>query len=255
MEYIGVTGHRGSGKTAITYLLGNILESIRWNNSKEQTQILYNTWCEQIQANNNAIYDCSLTYVYFDEFGDMPKYMVATLLGIDMSMLDNDTLKDTMYVNFKDFKLYPYNESYNILTTTDILNNSSKKWKDYYMSLRDFAKCFSIDIMQKIFGTDVWLKTRIVNDEKWGDPTGEWKIFSDVKTKDEIKYIKDKNGILIETVRLTKKKKNKGISNIDESCENDVDYVIITEGDLKDLFEKIYKIAFEIYEKSNDNSV
>ena len=50
-------------------------------------------------------------------------------------------------------------------------------------------------------------------------------------------------------------KKNKGISNIDESCENDVDYVIITEGDLKNLFDKIYNIALEIYEKNNDNSV
>jgi hypothetical protein len=121
------------------------------------------------------------------------------------------------------------------------------------MSLGEFARCFSVDIMQKMFGTDVWLKTRIVNDTNWQDTTQGWKIFSDVKTKDEIKYIKDNDGILIETVRLTKKKKNNGISNIDETC--DVDYIIITEGDLRSLFDKMYNIATDIYEKSINNSI
>ena len=253
MKYIGITGHRGSGKTSIAYLLGNLLENLRWNLTKEQCQTQYNRCCKLIQENNNIIYDCGLNYVYFDEFGETPKYMVATLLGIDMSVLDNDTLKDTMYVNLKDFKLYVYNESFKVITTADIIENSSKRWKDAYMSLGEFARCFSVDIMQKMFGTDVWLKTRIVNDETWKDTTQGWKIFSDVKTKDEIKYIKDNEGILIETVRLTKKKKNNGISNIDETC--DVDYIIITEGELRNLFDKLYNIATDIYEKSTNNSI
>lgn len=253
MKYIGVTGHRGSGKTSIAYLLGNLLENLRWNLTKEQCQTQYNRCCKLIQENNNAIYDCGLDYVYFDEFGETPKYMVATLLGIDMSVLDNDTLKDTMYVNLKDFKLYSYEDNFKIITVKDILDNTSKKWKDAYMSLGEFARCFSVDIMQKMFGTDVWLKTRIVNDTTWPDTTQGWKIFSDVKTKDEIKYIKDNEGILIETVRLTKKKKNNGISNIDETCT--VDYIIITEGDLGNLFDKMYNIATDIYEKSTNNSI
>ena len=252
MKYIGITGHRGSGKTSVAYLLGNLLENLRWNCTKEQCQTQFNSCCELIKKDDNAIYACGLCYVYFDEFGETPKYMVSTLLGIDMSVLDNDTMKDTMYVNLKDFKLYAYNESFKLITAADIIENTSKKWKDAYMTLGEFARCFSV-VMQQLFGTDVWLKTRIVNDNTWQDNTEGWKIFSDVKTKDEIKYIKDNDGILIETVRLTKKKKNNGISNIDETCN--ADYIIITEGDLQNLFDKLYNIATEIYEKSINNSI
>jgi hypothetical protein len=63
--------------------------------------------------------------------------------------------------------------------------------------------------MQKLFGSDVWIKTRIANDEKWHDNDScNWKIFSDVKTKEEIKYIKDNNGVVIRCQRPTKKKNN-----------------------------------------------
>ena len=252
MKYIGITGHRGSGKTTIAYLLGNVLDSLRWKRTKDQIQREYNRCCKLIKDDVQVINECGLFYVYFDEFGEMPKSMVATLLGIDMSMLDDDYTKDAIYVNLKDFKLYSFDQSFKIITPSDVLENTSKKWKDAYMTLRDFTKCFSIDIMQRLFGTDVWLKSRNANDELWQDPVSQWKIFSDVKTKDEIKYIKDKQGILIRTQRPSNKKNNNGISNT-ETC--DVDYIIITEGELTTLFETIYNIALDIYEKSNDYSI
>jgi hypothetical protein len=175
----------------------------------------------------------------------MPKSFVAQLLSIDMSVLDNDTLKDTMYVNMKDFKLYSKDQSFKIITSVDILNGS-KRWKDCYISLREFATVFSIDIMQKFFGTDVWLKSRVVNDEKWQVSSTEgFKVFSDVKTKDEIKYIKDRDGIIIRTCRLSHKKQHDGISNTENA---DADFIIDTEGCLYDLFDKIYNIANKIYE-------
>jgi hypothetical protein len=245
MQFIGITGHRGSGKTSVGYLLGNTLNAIRKGSEKEDIEIMFNDWCYTIKANENAIYDCPLYYVYFDEFGEMPKSFVAQLLSIDMSVLDNDTLKDTMYVNMKDFKLYSKDQSFKIITSVDILNGS-KRWKDCYISLREFAKVFSIDIMQKFFGTDVWLKSRVVNDEKWQVSSTEgFKVFSDVKTKDEIKYIKDRDGIIIRTCRLSHKKQHDGISNTENA---DADFIIDTEGCLYDLFDKIYNIANKIYE-------
>lgn len=242
---IGITGHRGSGKTSIGYLLGNILNSIRRHHTKEEIFEDYKTWCITIRQNNNAIYDCCLDYVYFDEFGEMPKSFVAQLLGIDMSVLDNDTLKDTMYVNMSNFKLYVYDESIKVINAEGILSKPPKKWKDTYISLREFIKVFSIDIMQRFFGSDVWLKSRRVNEEKWNYFNDGWKLFTDVKTKEEINYIKDNNGIIIRTIRPLNRKKNEGITNTQNS---DSDFIINTEGQLIDLFDKIYEIGEKIYE-------
>ena len=192
MKYIGITGHRGSGKTSVGYLIGNILDNLENNISKENIYIKYHDWCEGLIKNNNSvIYDCQLYHVYFDEFGDMPKSFVASLLSIDMSVLNNDILKDRMYVNMKDFKLYAYDKSFKILTTKELVEytkaNSPKKWDDIYISLRNFTNYFSINIMQSIFGSDVWVKTRYRNESFYGTPECIYTIFSDVKTKDEIK--------------------------------------------------------------------
>jgi hypothetical protein len=247
MKYIGITGHRGSGKTSIAYLLGNLLENLRLNLSKEQCQTQYNRCCKLIQENNHIIYDCGHNYVYFDEFGETPKYMVATLLGIDMSVLDNDILKDTMYVNLKDFKLYTYNESFKVITTTDIIENSSKRWKDAYISLGEFARCFSVDIMQRYLGNNVWVKMINLSKEKFGELEDGWRIYADVKFDFEVQYIKDNNGFMIGTKRPSNKKKNTRISN---TIEASMDYTINTEGELESLFEPIYSIAKDIYEKT-----
>ena len=251
MKYIGITGHRGSGKTSTTYLLGNILDCLKHGHSKEAIKMYYTDWCSKIKNNQNAIYDCALDYIYFDEFGEMPKSFVAQLLSIDMSVLDNDTMKDTMYVNLSDFKLYSREDNFCVVDSNWLLLNKSDNCfgEQVYMPLREFVKCFSIDIMQNIFGSNVWLKVLKVNDSKWNEPDSGWRVFSDVKTIDEIEYIKNKQGVLIRTKHPSNKKSKKGITNI-ENCNPD--YIIDTSGELIDLFDTIYEIAEKIY---NDERV
>ena len=248
MKYIGITGHRGSGKTSTAYLLGNILDCLKHGHSKEAIKMHYTDWCGKIKNNQNAIYDCALDYIYFDEFGEMPKSFVAQLLSIDMSVLDNDTMKDTMYVNLSDFKLYSQEDHFCIIDSNWLLLNKSDTClgEPVYMQLREFVKCFSIDIMQKYFGSNVWLKVLKVNDSKWNEPDSGWRVFSDVKTIDEIEYIKNKQGVLIRTKHPSNKKSKKGITNI-ETCNPD--YIIDTSGELIDLFDNIYDIAVDIFEK------
>ena len=246
MKYIGITGHRGSGKTSTAYLLGNILDCLKHGHSKEAIKMYYTNWCGKIKNNQNAIYDCALDYIYFDEFGEMPKSFVAQLLSIDMSVLDNDTMKDTMYVNLNDFKLYSLEDHFCIVDSNWLLLNKSDNCfgEQVYMPLREFVKCFSIDIMQNIFGSNVWLKVLKVNDSRWNEPDSGWRVFSDVKTTDEIEYIKNKQGVLIRTKHPSNKKSKKGITNI-ENCNPD--YIIDTSGELIDLFDSIYEIAEKIY--------
>lgn len=251
MKYIGITGHRGSGKTSTAFLLGNMLEYIKCGAGKEDIRPCYKEWCETIKNNQNAIYDCALNYVYFDEFGEMPKSFVAQLLSIDMSVLDNDIMKDTMYVNLSDFRLYALENHFCVVDSNWLLLNKSDKClgESVYMSLREFVKCFSIDIMQNVFGSNVWLKVLRTNDDKWNEPEVGWRVFSDVKTIDEIEYIKNKHGVLIRTKHPSNKKSKKGITNI-ENCNPD--YIIDTSGELIDLFDDIYDIAIKIYNEGAD---
>ena len=44
MKYIGITGHRGSGKTSTAYLIGNILDCLKHGHSKEAIEMYYTDW-------------------------------------------------------------------------------------------------------------------------------------------------------------------------------------------------------------------
>ena len=156
MIYIGITGHRGAGKTTIAYLLGNVLERLKRGDDQNDIRLLFNNWCDTIRSNNNAIYDCPLYYIYFDEFGEYAKSFVSQLLSIDMTLLDNGTMKDNMYVNLKDFSMHT-NKADVAVSIDDYISsipNTDKPMKlktDTYMSLRNFVEFFSVDIMQKYF--------------------------------------------------------------------------------------------------------
>lgn len=252
MIYIGITGHRGAGKTAISYLLGNILERLKRGDQELEIQEMYNTWCEEIRLNNNAIYDCSLNYIYFDEFGEYAKSFVAQLLSVDMSLLDSDSMKDNMYVNLKDFSMHT-NKSEVAIDINTYINSIPKTDKpmklktDTYISLRNFIELFSVDIMQRYFGADVWLKTRKISKEKYGEIDLGWRIFSDVKLIDEAKYIKSNNGFIIKVTRPSNRKVSTKLSF---SADMEADYMLETEGSLEELFNKIFNIAKDIYGKS-----
>lgn len=252
MFYIGITGHRGAGKTAIAYLLGNTLECLKRNNTFEDIQVVFNEKCSIIRANNNAIYDCPLYYVYFDEFSEQAKYFISQILGIDMSLLDSDSMKDNMYVNLKDFTIHSNKAdvAVNIETYISSIPTKSDKPKrlanDVFMSLRNFIEMFSVDMMQKYLGGDVWIKMLNISKLKYGEIDEGWRIFSDVKLVDELNYIKKNNGIIIKVIRPSNRKASTRLSNTDFEA----DYLLETEGNLEGLFEPIYNIAKDIYEKS-----
>lgn len=250
MKYIGITGHRGSGKTAVAYLLGNVLERIRRNDTKEDIMLLFNELCETLRQDNNAIHSCPLYYVYFDEFGDAPKSLISQIIGIEMYVLDNDTMKDNLYINLKDFSKHTDKKDLAITAEEymkQVPSTPKRLSKDVYMSLREFVEFFSVDIMQRYLGNNVWVKMINLSKEKFGELEDGWRIYADVKFDFEVQYIKDNNGFMIGTKRPSNKKKSTRISN---TIESSMDYTINTEGDLEGLFEPIYNIAKDIYEKT-----
>ena len=87
MRYIGVSGHRGAGKSSIAYLIGHTLELICQGHTKaivdndEAYSSFYSHWCKQLMESENCINEVDLSHVYFESFSDSIKTFIRLLLG------------------------------------------------------------------------------------------------------------------------------------------------------------------------------
>ena len=103
-KVIGIRGHRGAGKTTISYLIGNTINYLIKNKEiLNDFNDLYRTWCDDIISDEKIIHECGLDYVYFDSFSDTLKLWVKLLIGCPTEYMYDDYYKDHMVINMKDF--------------------------------------------------------------------------------------------------------------------------------------------------------
>lgn len=232
MKYIGIRGHRGAGKTTISYLLGNTLEYVLKNN-QDNFDELYRTWCDDIIKDERIIHSCGLDYVYFDSFSDTLKLWVRLLIGCPDEYMYDDYYKDHMIINMKDFSYKIYDDiPLDTLTHAELYNIIPKDkapttiTKNIYISLREFILYYGLEVMQRYFGANVWVKsmknssefyTSIFNDDD------SYRIFTDLKTPAEVTYIKNLQGIIIRVSRPGHKKNAKGLDKLGQDSRIDYD--------------------------------
>lgn len=257
-KYIGIRGHRGSGKKTISYLIGNAIESIIENTDWDER---WEELMEEIIMDENFIYRHNLKNVYFDSFADTLFVMIHSLLNIPMEYMTDDYLKDNVYINMKDFsyiqcdKLSPkptpivksmdlFNQRYNEIDT----ELRPKTFRDdTYLSLRDFIHYFGYT-MQSFFGLNTWVKSLDRNkgmiEKFYAENKTIYKIFIDVKYPSESTYIKNNNGIIIKCIRPNNIKEDTIVST-ELDFDSRVDYEIDIEN-INDLKDTIYNIAKEL---------
>lgn len=261
MNYIGIRGHRGAGKNSVSYLLGNTIDHLICNGEKGFEEC-YNAWVDNIMTSEQVLHECSLQYVYFDAFSDTLKMFIELLLGCKREYLYNDYYKDHTIVNIKDFSYKVYDEIPNnlkILSKDELYAKMPKEsqpttiTKNLYITLRDFILYFGMDVMQRYFGLNVWVKSLKSNESTFESMFNDddcYKVYTDVKTPSEVTYIKDKNGIIIKVVRPSHKKGDKGFDKL--SNDNRYDYTVKVNGNLYELKDEILNIAKQII--NNDKS-
>ena len=259
MKYIGVRGHRGAGKISISYLLGNTLEYLIKNKGviQDDYNTLYDAWVDDVMTDENCIYSASLNNVMFESFSSNILFFIELITGIPVECLISDYYKDHMLVNLKDFTVVEYHEipkDLKIYTHEMVYNAIPKDLPpaqivdDVYMLLRDFIIYFGMDVMQRFFGVDVWIKSlemgyKILPEDYYND----YKIYFDVKTPAEVSYIRNKEGLIININRSLNKKESKDLNKL--SKDNRIDYNIEIKGSLKDLKNQIIDICKDIYSK------
>ena len=119
--------------------------------------------------------------------------------------------------------------------------------KNIYISLREFILYFGLDVMQRFFGRNVWVKSLRVNTEmldKFYDGKGMYKIYMDLKTPAEATYIKQQNGLIVNVVRPGHKKGQSGLERLGR--DDRIDYSIEINGDLRETKIDIVNIAKDI---------
>lgn len=242
-KYIGIRGHRGSGKNTISYLLGTAINYLMIHKSWDNFETTYEYAVHHIMSGDDVFSDHNLKYIYFEAFSDEPKILLSQLIGVKPSSLYNDWVKDSMIVNLKDFSYTQSKDKLELHAKLDRLHPYTAKTlkeavdkdpnllqNDTYIVLRELIIYYSKYVMQHYFGKNVWIKAREVNDWKEESFYGNdyktiYKIFTDCKFPSEISYIKDKSGVIVNICRPDNVKNDTEITN-ELAEDNRIDFEI-----------------------------
>ena len=260
-KYIGIRGHRGSGKSTVAYLLGNIIQWLLDNymtkqglNMKYATELTndpvftvsYRVWCECIKTDEQfALSDMNSNNVYLETFGNTPKMLIELLTDMPHEYFNSDYYKDHVIVNISDFTwkvsedpshevTYDYEA---LLDEIERGNITEVDDENIYLTLRDLIVYFAT-VSMKYLGRSVWVKTVKCNEKKYDQYEDyynigtRYKIFADIKAPSELDYVRNQGGTIILVERPEFKKKAKGVSTLDH--DDRCDYRVTINKDILD---------------------
>ncbi len=225
MKYIGIRGHRGSGKNTIAYLLANTIQYFIDNQQEIDFDTLWSSWCDKIIENeHDAIDNITVQNVYLESFGFLPKMLVELITSIPHNYIESDYYKDHLFINIKDLSWEVIDDLSKKPLTADIYSLTYTMFqfegdvkvyaRDPILSLRDFIVYFAKFCMHAL-GKDIWVKAMRNNEINNYDDIynigQKFKIFTDVKAPSELSYIKEKNGIVIKVTRPDNIKEDRGV--------------------------------------------
>ena len=271
-KLVGIRGHRGAGKESVAFLLASTLEFIDYSERLEISNhgdyikhfnIMYNDTVKDLVDNKDKTFaEADFKYVYLDAFGDAPKAMVQQLLGCDFKYLQEERWKDHAVVDLRTFTLEEVDElPEGLMDPSTMMSycpsylNDERSKGECKMSLRDFILYFGINVMQKYFGQDVWVKSTAQNDRRNEEYFEDGiRIYMDIKAPTELSYLINKHAVIINVERRGFKKHG-GLDLLKDDTRWDFD-LQIKGNNLMSIKDDILKIAEHIYwyeydEKSN----
>lgn len=259
-KYIGIRGHRGSGKISIAYLIANTIEYLMdFKKVGEDFDNLYKSWCNELMKDEqNAVYNIDTPHVYLESFGDLPKMLTEILTNMPHEYIYSDYYKDHIFINVRTMKYIEMSDDeignfeHDLWKSQDLINFVEEygfgEFESYWISLREFILYYA-KTTSKYLGNDIWVKLMRVSEERdnamqerynifgKGD---KYKLFVDLKAVSEVTYVKERDGFIIK-INRPQNIKEKGFDNL----ENDTryDYELNIEGDLYELKDKIVEIS------------
>lgn len=239
---IGISGKMGSGKDT----LGSIIQYLTWQKEIDNSITTYDQYLIGKPGGYSGVYEIK-------KFAGKLKQIASLLTGISIEKFENQEFKDTYlepeWGTIKDnplnsipvFKSIPFN---------------------HLMSIRELLQKLGTDAMRNGLHENVWTNALFADyipkelDKKGSLFYPNW-IITDVRFPNELKAVKDRNGVSIRIIRpdlLTNPITGKSFpikvhkkEHISETAldEAEFDYVIYNNSDIQSLIEKVRIILKE----------
>lgn len=260
VKYIGIRGHRGSGKISISYLIANALEYlIDFEEFGDDFDGLYKGWCDNLMNDEqDAVYNIDTPHVYLESFGDLPKMLTEMLTSIPHDYIYSDYYKDHIFIDIKTMDYIEMSDKDIKKFNGDIWKSGElidfvdeyglEGYKNFWISLREFILYYA-KITSKYLGNDIWVKLLRMNEKRDREMqdkynvfgrSEKYKIFVDLKAPTEVSYVKENNGFIIKINRPNNIKK-KGFNKLEN--DNRFDYELNIKGSLYDLKDDIIELC------------
>lgn len=258
-NYIGVFGHRGSGKTSIGYLLTNAVEYLI-NPKAFGNRSWDDVYKSCVLVCMNETYPGNyLRQAYYLTFSEDIIFNLSSLTGIRTEDLFNDTYKDTMYINLRTMDAVSDPDPAKITTREELFESRSRGDiapidDDIYILARDFILYYAHDVMQRFFGSNIWLIMHKYLNSRYDIGwfySAVYRIYTDVKSECEYEYLKELGASFVEVRRPEHKKEDTMLSTYNNFKP---DYTIDVNGDLMSLKDTIYNIAKQIVERNAEKT-
>ncbi len=247
--YIGIGGHKGSGRSTFTYLLSKVLDyqDINWKNNpsledKEFREMVIEA-IETINNNPDFLREYGSNNTYITSFSDTMKFYISFMLGVDFQWLTKEENRGRLFINLNTLDIVKDLKEDVIdiknLQDNDFTNKNISPCS--WLSMEDFYTYFMKDIFKKHLGKNIWVK--LIDKEDKRDKSYispyKFKIYHGIKQNNELDFIKDRNGVTIYLNRPTNRKNSKNITTLTE----DYDITIDIKGDIYSMIEDIWNVS------------
>lgn len=239
--YVGIRGHRGSGRPTVSYLLAHTIDYlIEKGDFGDDFDLCFDKFVSNILTyHNDFILRTNLNSVYLESFSDVARLMCSMILNIDSDTMYNEYAKDNLLINIDDLTMVDRCEIdcvVNTITAEELFQLKMKhirsKANDYhcdcYITLREFCTYYSVYCMQTMMCNDLWIHT--LDNSMYVRDDVRVKIFYDVKTPKEVDYILDNGGIIVCANRPKRKKRDTSVSNMLKDDKR-IDFNVTIDGD------------------------
>lgn len=235
---IGIYSDKGINRKLYAWLIAMAAEDIIRGNPYQSYE------SRRDCALCNLEYIGSTDHIILDSFGDNILDQIKLFnSNLQMLNLHDEQIKQTTYVQISTMKVFHEDEleknNLSKITLDQIQDMNPFHLEDnWVMNIHNYIFYFADFVMKKYFGCNVWLNSVIASNSFIGD--NDYKIYWDVKTQDELNYIKSCGGKIISII--DNKKKIKGGYRKIKSLSPDM-ILDISNDDMDEISKTIFEIA------------